>query len=194
MGTGGEKERVGSPQKTTVTTPPSTETLPPPSVTVETIPPVERLPELLELPISNDPQTLAEQLFTNYEAAFNTNDSRYLDYYVIEPNSEIGNKMREGMRLNAEARRAEPALRRQYDARVLDDPVFSSGDLTRTMTVEINELAQFDRDGNSTAYRYIYKMTLKPVERFIDYGSGATSTKVWLVSSVENLGQVYTAG
>lgn len=147
------------------------------------------------LPNSNDPQELAEQLYENYEKAFNTGTPKYLDFVYIggRERQYVQNRIISRINQDIEYRQVEPQYKREYTATVLDDPAtpgrFGDNDIVRTITVEIKEEITNPLEGDSS-YTFVHEYTLKPKEVPVNKDGTTEIEKVWLIGDIDDLGDV----
>lgn len=140
-------------------------------------------PQDLKLPTANDPQTLVNELYTNYQNAANNNESRFLDFFVADRNSNIGQQILTKMAQTADYRRTRPNFHHKFDESIGGTPpVFAATDTTRTATVDLND-HEIDQNGASDVnHPTVQTLTLQQFERTYDDGGVQKTANVWLMT------------
>lgn len=148
-------------------------------------------PEALMLPTSDDPEMLAQQLYSNFQNAINTNDLSFLGLFYTSTSATAGPpvqaaiaKMQQihGIQLTS------PSYHHNIKVLGATSPVpFTPQDTSRTLTVNLDD-QEIEHNGAETVdHPGVQTLTLAPTQRTYNSGAaGEQTVTVWLITDVEN--------
>ena len=140
-------------------------------------------PKGLKLPTADDPRQLTNELLSNYQSAVNTNNTQFLDFFLIStaPDGALVSQILDVMRKDANYRKTSPTYHHQVTDTVISSSGFEAGNTQRTITVDAvdDEITQNNVTHTKHDRRLTY--TLQKLQRTSPDGS---IVDVWLVSAI----------
>src|SRR3990167_496303 len=150
------------------------------------------LPKDLLLPVSDDPQSLTGQLYSNYANFLNTGDERYLKFEIISTTSGLGEQAYTARQNSAPYLSIHPGTRYVSTTSVdssdnIDNPTFTPQDTQRVVVVKVN-IKLIDNSGNTLQeFQNTDELTLKKVTRYKNEIDRADPVDVWLISYLQTI-------